>query len=180
MHIKSSRTPRNGGMEIYILHGRPSARPWKICRGTARRGAARIGAPVEYRESCTRQIERMTIDMWFALTRSYDTIARIYELHAYTSNDTGIHFFIFINWCLPTMLLINRRSSIYTRIISSTIQVWNTTSNTPSGKWKRRRKSEFCYDFHIHRWLAFFKSFSHWQNAFDYAFRVFACSIRSL
>lgn len=26
------RTPRNAGMEIYILHGRPSAMPWKICR----------------------------------------------------------------------------------------------------------------------------------------------------
>lgn len=41
MHIKSSCTPRNGGMEIYILHGRPSARPWKICRDATRRRAYR-------------------------------------------------------------------------------------------------------------------------------------------
>lgn len=33
--------PRNGGMEIYILHGRPSARPWKICRDATRRRAYR-------------------------------------------------------------------------------------------------------------------------------------------
>lgn len=36
-------------MEIYILHGRPSARPWKICRVATRRDAAVAAAAVVYR-----------------------------------------------------------------------------------------------------------------------------------
>lgn len=41
--------PRNGGMEIYILHGRPSARPWKICRDATRRRAYRRSHMTGYR-----------------------------------------------------------------------------------------------------------------------------------